>query len=117
MEDVHTARQIRADPKILPTVQALQHAERHSCLQRVFFPTNTRNLGGTMVISLAFYSILIKFICRDEKYHTNILTIYFLLPSLKILQMASTSIILHQEENNANGRTLPFNTHGIGKEK
>lgn len=84
--------------------------------KQLFFPNNTKDLGRIVVICLAFYSILIGFIHRDDKYRTNILTTYFLYPRFKD---SLNGFLLHNSlprGKQCHGGTLPFNIRVIDRE-
>lgn len=84
--------------------------------KQLFFPTNTKDLGRIVAICLAFYSILIGFIHRDDKYHTNLLTTYFLYPRFK---NSLNGFLLHNSSprgKQCHGGTLSFNIRVIDRE-
>lgn len=71
LEDIHAAKHIKSESWIINTMWAWRCPEHHSHSPLLFFSTNARSLEGIMVICISFYSILVGWVHRDDKYHTD----------------------------------------------
>lgn len=71
LEDIHAAKHIKSESWIINMMWAWRCPEHHSHSPLLFFSTNARSLEGIMVICISFYSILVGWVHRDDKYHTD----------------------------------------------